>query len=621
LSLKTLTISFAVLSGLTLAVPPVCAHDDFGNPGYGDAVFIRGDSNLDQNVDLSDAIHTLNYLFRGDNDAAPSYCLDALDYDDDGVVTITDPIASLNYFILARGSPPRAPYPSAGPDPTLDRLFCEKFGHIRKIFRETCLSSGCHGASPGAGELELAGTSPYAELVDVPSLYSRSSLLRVKPGDPDMSFLIRKLEGNLTAEEGDRMPQGRSPLPAAQIRLIRHWIEDGAIPSGPDDINLPVPPPPGHTDSTGKLDGGVQVRVPLFHVPTELIRNFYVRLPNASDLWVNRWEFLYAPGSHHFNLFSANRSDVAVTCNPPPEPQQPPCSLDTFDFVDPADWSLVAASQSSRLTWTLPPGIAVRFRPQHLFLAQSHFVDSGPQTAPIGGAAVVNMYEAPVDGRSPLFGVFILDKNIFIPGRTQSVGYSIHFDFGLQFAALGYRGRVKLAAITGHFHWRGRSIEIRRWSGTHADPNGSPAVGADGRTAVDWEASTERIYLSDDWDEPPFQTWGADGPEFDADAGEGIVYRSTYELRAGDEGFDFPFGTHTPSQEHSNVFLYFYSEQAQSVEAAQNTVFAPPPRVCGGEGQNCCPPETRDTACDRGLDCDLDGCCPTGQRCARPLPQ
>ncbi len=618
--MKIKAIAMAVTGCVALALPPAHGHDDFGNPNYGQSIFIRGDSNLDQKLDISDAINTLNYLFQ-DAGVGTSYCLDAFDYNDDGEVNITDPIAHLSYFVLGSGAPPPAPYPTAGGDPTFDSFTCEIFGQVKKFFRTSCLGSGCHTSVSGAGGLVLEGTRPYADLVNSVSLVSKETLMRVKPGDPDRSFLMRKLEGNLVTGEGDPMPHGGGTLPASQIRLIRHWIEDGAIPSSSDDINLPVPPPPGHTNGRGQIDGGAQVRVPPFKVSGEKIRNFYVKLPNTSDFWVNRYEFLYPPGSHHFNLFSANRPDVQVDCNPRPERQSPPCSLDTFDFIDPMDWSLCGASQSQRLTWNLPPGVAIRFKPNQLFLAQSHFVDAGPQTAPIQGVAVVNLYEAPLDGRNPLFGVFILDKNVFIPGRGQPAGFSTYFDFGLKLATLGYRGKVKLAAITGHFHWRGKTVEIRRWNGAQADEVGRPQVEADGRTALDWETNTEPIYLSDNWDEPPFQTWGTDGPELDADAGEGIIFRTTYELRQGDEGYDFPFGTHTPSQEHSNVFMYFYSDQPQTVEASQNTVFAPPPRVCGGVRQNCCPPGVGPSRCESGLDCDLDACCPAGQHCVRPLPE
>ena len=53
-----------------------------------------------------------------------------------------------------------------------------------------------------------------------------SSLKRVKPSDPDSSYLVQKIEG--TADVGGRMPLGRSPLSTAQIALIRQWIIAGA---------------------------------------------------------------------------------------------------------------------------------------------------------------------------------------------------------------------------------------------------------------------------------------------------------------------------------------------------------------------------------------------------------
>ena len=45
----------------------------------------------------------------------------------------------------------------------------------------------------------------------------------VVPGDPQKSFLVRKLEGP-TSGEGLRMPQGMPPLDAATIAAIKQWI-------------------------------------------------------------------------------------------------------------------------------------------------------------------------------------------------------------------------------------------------------------------------------------------------------------------------------------------------------------------------------------------------------------
>ncbi len=54
-----------------------------------------------------------------------------------------------------------------------------------------------------------------------------SSILRVAPGDPDNSYLLRKLEGS--ASVGAQMPLSAPPLEQASIDVIRQWITDGAI--------------------------------------------------------------------------------------------------------------------------------------------------------------------------------------------------------------------------------------------------------------------------------------------------------------------------------------------------------------------------------------------------------
>jgi hypothetical protein len=89
------------------------------------------------------------------------------------------------------------------------------------ILDESCVS--CHSAAGKAGGLDLE-TDAHAALVDVAS--SAGPVL-VVPGDPDASFLMAKLEGELAAGQGGPMPPS-GPLPAEQIELIRQWIADGA---------------------------------------------------------------------------------------------------------------------------------------------------------------------------------------------------------------------------------------------------------------------------------------------------------------------------------------------------------------------------------------------------------
>jgi len=89
-----------------------------------DGAFLRGDSNRDGAVDISDAITTLLYLFGGGGGGEVP-CLDALDTNDDGVTDISDASYGLDY--LFRGGPaPPPPYPTAGTDPTPDELGCSQ---------------------------------------------------------------------------------------------------------------------------------------------------------------------------------------------------------------------------------------------------------------------------------------------------------------------------------------------------------------------------------------------------------------------------------------------------------------------------------------------------------------
>jgi hypothetical protein len=74
-------------------------------------VFLRGEANDDGKVDISDAVHVLNWLFLGE--AEPG-CLAAADVHGDKTVNISDPVYLLSHLFLG-GPPPPAPFPECGP--------------------------------------------------------------------------------------------------------------------------------------------------------------------------------------------------------------------------------------------------------------------------------------------------------------------------------------------------------------------------------------------------------------------------------------------------------------------------------------------------------------------------
>ena len=107
------------------AVPPeVTVQSVFGKvtsevAGGNPRNFLRGDANADGGVDLSDAAHTLNYLFLGG--PAPS-CPDASDVDDNALLEINDPILILNWLFLSQGELASPGPQVCGPDPREDAL-------------------------------------------------------------------------------------------------------------------------------------------------------------------------------------------------------------------------------------------------------------------------------------------------------------------------------------------------------------------------------------------------------------------------------------------------------------------------------------------------------------------
>jgi hypothetical protein len=96
-------------------------HVVFGIPPS--VPFIRGDSDGDGRLNITDGVFTLSHLFLG---GVNPLCEDATDADDRGTVELTDAVYLLNHLFLG-GSEPPAPYPLPGNDPTEDRLGCRGF--------------------------------------------------------------------------------------------------------------------------------------------------------------------------------------------------------------------------------------------------------------------------------------------------------------------------------------------------------------------------------------------------------------------------------------------------------------------------------------------------------------
>jgi hypothetical protein len=91
--------------------------------------------------------------------------------------------------------------------------------------------AGCHNPTDAGGGLDLSSAdASYAGLVEIPAknrIAAENHWLRVKPGDPELSFLFRKI-GAPGVGEGAPMPVGEYELSGECLDVISTWIRDGA---------------------------------------------------------------------------------------------------------------------------------------------------------------------------------------------------------------------------------------------------------------------------------------------------------------------------------------------------------------------------------------------------------
>ena len=271
-NLRFISPLVVVLFAMFVATVPVSAQENFS----------RGDCNLDDQINIADAVLSLSILFSG---AGPALCPDACDVNDDGNTDISDPVSLLS-ILFSNAGPPPAPI-TCGQDPTPDGLDCPTtssgctappaeicdnnvdddldgdidcadsdcatdpvclpptysyFGDVYpQVIQTDC--TVCHAPPSNFGGLNLEDSmtnDSYATLVNQPSAECGSYDF-VEPGDSSASWLFRKIEGThvaaaqaagcSTTAAGSQMPIGGfCCLTPAQIQLVKDWIDQGAAP-------------------------------------------------------------------------------------------------------------------------------------------------------------------------------------------------------------------------------------------------------------------------------------------------------------------------------------------------------------------------------------------------------
>ena len=117
--------------------------------------FIRGDANQDGSVSISDMVTSQRYMFV---DGIELGCMDTLDFDDNGVLDITDNVEMLKGLFIYDdwGGPVPAPFPNPGIDPTPDvaihlwsEITCESYEIVEGIVSQDSIRLGEVEARPG----------------------------------------------------------------------------------------------------------------------------------------------------------------------------------------------------------------------------------------------------------------------------------------------------------------------------------------------------------------------------------------------------------------------------------------------------------------------------------------
>jgi mono/diheme cytochrome c family protein len=120
----------------------------------------------------------------------------------------------------------------AGPTPDLQPTFSSIQTNIFETTdvagRQACVACHTNNGRNPAGGLTLLRNVSYAQLVNVAST-QKPATLRVRPNDPENSYLLHKIDGR-AGIVGRRMPFAGPPyLTDNQIAIVRRWIELGAL--------------------------------------------------------------------------------------------------------------------------------------------------------------------------------------------------------------------------------------------------------------------------------------------------------------------------------------------------------------------------------------------------------
>ncbi len=474
---------------------------------------LRGDVNEDGNRTITDPIFVLNFLFSADG--VEPECLPLADVNASGRVDIVDPIRLLNFLFGDAPPPPAMTEDEYAPCRAEGELSFDSI--YEKVFARTCAFSSCHSAETERAGLSLAtADDAYEDLVGVAVFNvaaQEQGLVRVAPGDPDRSFLLKKLIAPGPGE-GNRMPANSpDPLSGATIDAIREWIRAGApregTIAGVPDISEEPPPEIERMPQPPVPEFGLQIHLEPFSIAPGSEREIFSFVDEpfqdleAEEIYIKRVDIHMMEQSHHFIIYEW------IGDSKPSAGLRPIGS--TVDIVTNRRFQI--GSQQSFFSLAFPPGVGIKFSRDTSFDFNSHYLNLNGEEV-LRGEVYVNFFFAePGEITTEVQPLFEIDPSINVPPNTTR---TTEWTFpNLTTAAItpgiGLAGRVvretHVYALSSHMHRHGDRFS---------------AFLIDGGGDVD---PPRMVYDSHDWDDPVYKVFD---PPLVLVPGQGLRFETTH---------------------------------------------------------------------------------------------
>ena len=460
-----------------------------------------GDVNEDGSLNVVDIVLIIGYIVG--NNAFSVEQINIGDYSEDGVLNVVDIVSLVN--IILNGIPQRDTWEIISED----------------IFEPKC-ATACHESGAFFAEqsdLILTSDIAYEQLINrIPNNESAWAdglvLLSSDGGQPGeiQSFLWEKI--NFPNRDhyyddhpyyGELMPLGGPYLTNGELAYISEWIYGGAPETGTvadeelllDESVWEAPP----FEPLDPPENGIQFHLGPFEIWDGYEREVFSYQPIGNDdyVYINQYEILLSPGSHHLIFYTypedASIEQLPSECGlfvdefPPPEYEirdlhtqsgaynyQSLCYMGLQTFF--------AGTQWPYMNYHFPPGVALRVPPSFGVDINSHFLNYSGDIST--GEIYGNIHFAEPEEVQHVADIFMLNNpDISLPGNetttlTRTFMFPGQFDAGfLGNGGVSNEDHINIFQLFSHAHERMDRFDIKLVGG----PN-------DGRiiyTALDWE--------------------------------------------------------------------------------------------------------------------------------------